>query len=170
MTRQRETPATRRSVLRTTAAVAGGLTLGGAAVAGSAAAEKPDFSPRVWGDGEQWGTKVTGTFDEPNNLDALDRFFVVTNSNNPAGQLPVSEAAPGNNEYNGGRWYTHTVTWTESGFEDHGTVPVLTRYGPADDPESILFHKNLGHLTIEVGSPEGGPPPFFRCPLLPVKE
>lgn len=160
---------TRRRVLRDGAAVAGALALG-ATGAAAAAPGRPDFSPRVWGDGRQWGTKVTGTFDEPADLGSLDAFYVVANGNNPAGQLPVSEAAPGNPAYNGGRWFTHTVEWTESGFEAHGTVPVLTRYGPASDPESVLYHQHRGHLRVVRGSPPGGPPAFFRCPLLPARE
>jgi hypothetical protein len=160
---------TRRRALRA-AGVVGAVALG----ASPAAASKPDFSPRIWGDGEQWGTKVTGTIPEPNNKDSLDKFFVVTNpvtGNLPDGTMPVSEAAPRNPMYNGGRWYTHTVAWTETGIEAHGeTPPLLTRYGPADDPESIAFHYELDHLTITEGPPEGGPPPFFSCPLLPVKD
>lgn len=66
-------------------------------------------------------------------------------------------------DYNGGRWFTHTVEWTDEGFDDHGTVPVLT--SAAD----IMLHYQLGHLTISQGSPDGGPPPSFLCPLLPVK-
>jgi len=27
-----------------------------------------------------------------------------------------------------------------------------------------------GYLDFEVGSPENGPPPYFQCPMLPVKE
>lgn len=148
--------------------------LGVSAGIGSAVAEKPDFSPRVWGDGEQWGTKVTGTFDEPKKKHNLDKFFVITNpitGELPDGTLPVSEAAPGNSDYNGGRWWTHTVEWTQVGIDAHGSPPpLLTRYGPADDPGSIQFHQNLGHLTVSEGSPDGSPPSFFRCPLLPVKE
>lgn len=154
---------------------------------GSATADpgKPDFSPRVWGDGEQWGTKVTGTFEEPKKKHNLDKLFVLTTDHQhppdhgdhaghhphplPDGQLPVSEAAPGNPAYNGGRWWTHTATWTHQGIHDHGgSVPLLTRYGPADDPSSILFHENLGHIEITEGSPDDTPD-FFRCPLLPVK-
>jgi hypothetical protein len=166
------TNVTRRTVLRTGTAI-GGAALFGLSAVGSAGAAKPDFSPRIWGDGEQWGTKVTGLIRNPNEH-SLDEFFVITNPVTgalPAGTLPVSEAAPGNPDYNGGRWFTHTVAWTEAGIEAHGaTPPLLTRYGPADDPESILFHLNLGHLEIVEGSPEGGPPDYFRCPMLPVKE
>lgn len=169
-------PPTRRRFLTRTVPVGAAL-LGVGTAAGKGHnpnAGPPDFSARVWADGEPWGTKVTGTFDEPNNTDALDKFFVITNpvtEELPEGQAPVSEAGPGNRHYNGGRWWTHTAAWTQAGFEAHGSPPpLLTRYGPADDPESILFHYNLGHIEITEGPPAGGPPPFFRCPLLPVKE
>lgn len=148
-----------------------GATLVGIAGSGSAAAGKgkPNFGPRLWGDGERWGTKVTGKIQNPKER-SLDKLFVITNSSNPDGQLPVSEAAPGNDAYNGGRWWTHTVRWTDAGFDAHGTVPVLTRYGPASDPASIQYHLDRGHLEITAGAPSGGPPDYFRCPLLPAKD
>jgi hypothetical protein len=125
----------------------------------------PTFSPALWGDGELWGTKAAAIIPPPNgrNNDSFDALFVVVNSNNPMGQLPVAEAAPRNFDYNGGRWYTHTVEWTASGFAAHGIVPVLKSY------DEVMFHYSLGHLTITPGSPAGGPPDFFECPLLPVK-
>ncbi|MCI0709926.1 MAG: hypothetical protein L0154_07160, partial [Chloroflexi bacterium] len=92
-----------------------------------------------------------------------DKLFVIVNSNNPEDQLPVAEAAPGNPDYNGGRWFTHTVEWTASGFADHGTVPILMSY------DDILFHESLGHLEITPGSPDSDTPDYFLCPLLPVK-
>ena len=180
------TQRSRRTVLRHGAVLAGAGILG-LASSGSATADpgKPDFSPRVWGDGEEWGTKVTGTFEEPEKKHNLDKLFVLTTDHQhppdhehhaghhphplPDGQLPVSEAAPGNPTYNGGRWWTHTATWTHQGIHDHGgSVPLLTRYGPADDSSSILFHQNLGHIEITEGA--DGTPDFFRCPLLPVKD
>jgi len=127
-------------------------------------AAAPNFSPSVYGDGQAWGTKGAAALPAPNdnNLQSYDKLFVITNSNNPAGQLPVSEAAPGNPAYNGGRWFTHTVMWTQAGFAAHGVVPVLMSY------DEVMLHYDLGHLTIAAGSP-GGPPDFFECPLLPVK-
>jgi hypothetical protein len=126
---------------------------------------KPDFTPRVYADGEAWGTKVTGPIPAPNdhNLQSYDKFFVITNSNNPDDQLPVGEAAPRNPMYNGGRWFTHTVTWTEAGFDYHGMVPILKSY------DDIMMYETMGHLEITPGSPPDGPPPYFSCPLLPVK-
>jgi len=129
---------------------------------------KPDFNPHIYADGVAWGTKVTTMLPAPNdhNMQSFDKFFVITNSNNPEPQLPVGEAAPRNPMYNGGRWWTHTVMWTEEGFEYHGTVPILKSY------EDIMHHADLGHLMITEGPPEGpdAPPPYFSCPLLPVKE
>jgi hypothetical protein len=130
-------------------------------------AEKPNFSPVIWGDGELWGTKVVTVLPTPNeharNQKSFDKFFVIVNSNNDSPQLPVSEAAPRNPHYNGGRWSTHTVVWTQEGFDAHGVVPILTSY------DEVMFHYSLGHLTITAGSPLGGPPLYFLCPLLPVK-
>ena len=135
-----------------------------AVVPAFAAPGQPNFGPQLYADGEVWGTKAAAILPaaNDNNLQSFDKLFVITNSNNPAGQMPVAEAAPGNPNYNGGRWYTQTVEWTEAGFNDHGTVPVLTSYA------DIMTHYNLGHLSITAGSP-GGPPDFFECPLLPVK-
>ncbi|MCR8913320.1 hypothetical protein FDP08_07815 [Marinobacter panjinensis] len=126
---------------------------------------QPNFMPALWGDGEVWGTKGTTTLPAPtaNNLQSFDALYVVTNSNNPEGQLPISEAAPGNPAYNGGRWFTHTVEWTGPGFMYHGIVPVLT------SDEDIDYHEAMGHLTITPGSFPDGPPVYFQCPLLPVK-
>jgi hypothetical protein len=131
-----------------------------------AAKGQPNFGPGVWADGQTWGTKFTTELPAPNdnNMDSFDPLFVIVNSNNPEGQLPVSEAGPGNVNYNGGRWVVYTAWWTEQGFADHGTVPVLTSYA------DLLIHYMLGHLEFEIGSPEGGPPPYFQCPLLPVKD
>jgi hypothetical protein len=126
---------------------------------------QPNFMPALYGDGEVWGTKGTTTLPAPTeqNRQSFDALYVITNSNNPQGQLPVSEAAPGNPDYNGGRWFTHTVDWTAEGFMAHGTVPILTSY------DDIMYHLNLGHLVITQGSFPGGPPRYFQCPLLPVK-
>jgi hypothetical protein len=115
----------------------------------------PNFSPVIYGDGELWGTKVVTTLPAPNghNDQSFDKFFVVTNG--VGGQMPVAEAAPTNPDYNGGRWATYTVIWNVAPEE-------LTSY------EDIAFHQGEGNLTVVAGSPAGGPPPYFECPLLPV--
>lgn len=116
----------------------------------------PNFSPQIYADGEAWGTKGVTELPAPteDNVQSYDKLFVITNG--VEGQLPVSEAAPGNPNYNGGRWFTHTVTW-----DDDANRVLLTSY------DDILEHSD--DLTITAGSPDGGPLPYFECPLLPVK-
>jgi len=122
---------------------------------------QPNFMAALYGDGQVWGTKGTTSLPAPRgaNLRSFDNLYVITNFNDPdAVQLPVSEAAPGNPAYNGGRWYLHNVAWTAAGFLAYGGfAPVLKSAG------EIEFNASQGYLEItpvEV---------FFQCPLLPVK-
>lgn len=139
--------------------------LSGLMLATSVNAAAPNFSDSVYADGVTWGTKGTTVLPAPNeaNRQSFDALYVITNSNNPNGQLPVSEAAPGNTAYNGGRWFTHTVEWTADGFLAYGIVPVITSYS------QLLEQQAAGYLVITPGSFPGGPPVYFQCPLLPVK-
>lgn len=138
-----------------------------AATAGLAGPGKPNFSPAVYADGKVFGTKGTTVLPPPNghNEQSFDALYIITNSNNSMGQLPVAEAAPGNPYYNGGRWATKTVEWTEEGFAAHGTVPVLMSY------DEIAHNYDIGYLEIFDEPPPGpnAPPDYFQCPLLPVK-
>lgn len=122
-----------------------------------AAAQGPNFEPAIYADGKAWGTKGVASLPAPtaNNVQSYDKLFVFTNG--AEGQLPVSEAGPGNPAYNGGRWFTHTVTWDD----DITDPPVLKSYA------AIQAHAD--DLSITEGSPPGGPQPYFECPLLPVK-
>lgn len=128
----------------------------------SVQAAAPNFGPALYADGEVFATTGLTALPAPNsnNVQSFDKLFVITNG--AEGQMPVAEAAPGNPAFNGGRWATQTVSWTDAGFAAHGDVPVLTSYA------EIMVHYNLGHLEIIAGSPAGGPPDFFLCPLLPV--
>lgn len=133
-------------------------------VAVPAFAAGPNFSPAIYADGQAFGTKGLADLPAPNgnNNQSYDKLFVFTNGVEGE-QLPVAEAGPGNPAYNGGRWWTHTVTWTQEGLDAHGGPLLLKSYA------DIMVHYNLGHLDITPGSPEGGPRDYFECPLLPVK-
>jgi hypothetical protein len=142
------------------------LLAGAMLFAGSAAlAQQPNFSAALWGDGQLWGTKAVTVLPAPNensrNGQSFDKLYVIVNSNNTSPQLPVAEAAPGNPQYNGGRWFTHTVEWTAAGFAAFGEVPIVT------SSDEIMTLESMGYLTITAGSP--GPPLYFLCPLLPIK-
>jgi len=134
------------------------LALAGATLAHAAA---PNFGPAIYGDGEVWGTKGLGELPAPNgrNNQSFDKLFIFVNG--AAGQLAVSEAAPGNPAFNGGRWSAQTVLWTAEGLAANNPLPVLKSY------TEIQTYANLGYLAIAPGHPFGGPD-YFECPLLPV--
>jgi hypothetical protein len=125
---------------------------------------RPDFGEHVYADGEAWGTKATAVFKEPRGNSeekSYDVLYIFTNG--PEEQLLVGEAAPGNPDYNGGRWQSMGVTWNEAGMAAHDPLPVLK------SEDEIMVHYALGHLDITDGSPDDHPD-YFECPLLPVKE
>ena len=134
------------------------LALAGATLAHAGA---PNFSPAIYADGEVWGTKGLGELPAPNgrNNQSFDKLFIFVNG--AAGQMPVSEAAPRNPAYNGGRWSAQTVLWTTEGLAANNPLPVLKSYA------DVQLYYSLGHLAIAPGHPFGGPD-YFECPLLPV--
>ena len=134
------------------------LALSGVTLAYAAA---PNFGPAIYGDGEVWGTKGLNELPAPNghNNQSFDKLFIFVNG--AAGQLPVSEAAPRNPAFNGGRWSAQTVLWTEEGLAANNPLPVLKSYA------DIQVYESLGHLAIVHGHPLGGPD-YFECPLLPI--
>lgn len=135
----------------------------------------PNFAAGLWADDELWGTKVTTPLPAPkgNNAHSFDEFFFIT----PEGwdaetdgmdgwlQAPVMESAPGNPDYNGGRWVTIRVTVTD-----------LANYGGADGTltsyAEILADYDDGFLEIGSMPESDGAHPwlYFQCPLLPYKE
>ena len=73
-------------------------------------------------------------------------------SNGVTGQLPVSEAGPGNPNYNGGRWSVQSATWAND------AEPVLiTSYA------QLMMYVDAGELMVSSADT------YFLCPLLPVK-
>jgi hypothetical protein len=144
--------ATRRRFLRTGAIALGGLAVGASAT-GAATAAKPNFGAGFWGDDERWGTKAVTTLPEPRNTDSLDKLFFIVHDDQDA---PLSEAAPGNPNYNGGRWWSHTVTVDDADAIDFP----ITSYAE-------LMALPAGAVTITEG--EANHPDFFACPLLPYK-
>lgn len=110
----------------------------------------PNFGPAIYADGEAWGTKGNGDLPAPteNNRQSFDGLYKFTNG--AEGQLPVAEAAPGNTDYNGGRWIEYFVTWNVE-------AQHITSFDELQD------HIDAGDVTVvESGN-------YFQCPLLPVK-
>jgi hypothetical protein len=116
-------------------------------------AQGPSFEPVIYADGAAWSTKGLGALPAPNEamMGSFDTLYLFENG--AEGQLPVSEAGPGNPAYNGGRWAAQGVTWTTA------SPPVVK------DAASILFYLGTGDLILTPGFV----PSYFECPLLPVK-
>jgi hypothetical protein len=153
MTTEPETPtSTRRRVLRKGGVLVGGLTFG-VSMTGIAVAQKPNFQAGFWGDDKRWGTKGLTELPEPKNKGSLDKLFFIMHEDQDA---PLSEAAPGNPDYNGGRWWSFTVTVNDASEIDFPITSYAELVGLPD-----------GAVTIEEG--EANHPDFFECPLLPYK-
>jgi len=104
------------------------------------------------------GTKAITILSPANEHDphSFDMLFGITNG--AAGQMPAGEAAPGNSNYNSGRWFTQTVMWTADGMDyyDGEGVPVLMSY------EEIEYHCFMG---LGIGNVDRNYP-LFGIPTL----
>jgi len=108
----------------------------------ASATPPPQATGRVYADDQLWATFATNDI-KGGPSQSLDKIFVF-----PGTELvPVGEAGPGENDYNGGRWDVRAVAFT-------GMSP--TQF---TNDEDIWYHASLGHLTIS------GTVKMFHCPL-----
>jgi hypothetical protein len=114
----------------------------------------PNFGEAIYADGVAWGTKGTTDLPAPNehNRQSFDGLFKI--GNGVDGQLAVAEAAPGNTDYNGGRWIEYTLSWVDGAEKE-----LVTSY---DQLHDLIYVE--GKLTMPVETQK-----YFQCPLLPVK-
>lgn len=113
----------------------------------------------IWANGDLYGTVLTDTgFNTPpaNSTDTLYNFGM----SGLSGQRAVSVSAPGDTDYNGGRWSVKAVAFTTQGMAVHdpdGNGVVNFELKSEDD---VLKHAALGHITImDTGI-------YFECPLI----
>lgn len=117
-----------------------GLMLTAAASNGGAPPAKP--VDLVWANDELWDSTVLGPLHGSPKPHTLDAFFLVP------GQNPVSDAAPGDKEYNGGRWLPTMLSWVGAGAQ-----PLFT------DGEDVQAAIDTGDFVVlGTGTP-------FLCPL-----
>ena len=109
---------------------------------------QPDFGIHIYADGTAWGSKATTELPAPNahNMQSFDKLFVDDGST-----VPVAEAAPGNPEYNGGRWSVYSITWNVAPYQ-------LYSY------QEVMDAETAGDITLTSANF------YFQCPLLPVKD
>ena len=114
----------------------------------------------IWANSNLYGTVLTDTsFNAPpaGSTDTLYNFGM----SGLGGQRAVSESAPGDSDYNGGRWSVKAVVFTDQGKAVHdpdGDGMVNFELKSAED---VLHHEALGHIVImDTGI-------YFECPLIP---
>jgi hypothetical protein len=159
---------TRRQVLRTGAAlgVEGvGLTVTGTAVAnpgrGDETGNGKEFG-RVYANDVLWRTNVVKVLDERPEPEDKIYFLhdgsqpIVDNSNASDEQTSpfVSESAPGDQDWNGGKWTHFSAEITD--------VAAFNDDAPLTNDTDVL---TKGYITVTLGRPGFGPPNYFVCPL-----
>ncbi|MEF8843513.1 MAG: hypothetical protein V5A62_18120 [Haloarculaceae archaeon] len=157
---------TRRNVLRTGAAlgVAGLGTVGRVAANPGKGDEKGNGRTfgRVYANDVLWRTNVVKTLDE--RPDPGDRIYflhdgtwpIVANGDVSADQGSpfVSESAPGDRDWNGGKWVHYNAEVTD--------VDAFNEDAPLASAEDVL---DADYIEVNLGRPGFGPPNFFVCPL-----
>jgi hypothetical protein len=117
-------------------------------------------SAAIWSHGELYGTVGTPTvFTDPpeGTTDTLYNFGM----SGLEGQRAISVAAPGDRDFNGGRWSVVLVTFTDQGMAVHDPDGDGVVNFELTSEEQVLDHMALGHLILmdtEV---------YFECPMLP---
>jgi len=138
------------------------IVLGWAATLVPSAAAAPAIraAQAVWANDALYDVVVTDTnFRSPpgHSLDVLFNFGM----SGLTGQRSVSESAPGDPDYNGGRWAVTPVEFTELGKMIHDPDGDGQVDFELTNAEQVLHHAEIGHLIIHP------PVRYFECPLLP---
>lgn len=130
----------------TTAALAVTALLAAALLAGTVSAAAPDRAEgRIYANDMLWATFGTPAKFENPPEQSVDRLYVFPD--NPE-LMPVSEASPGDRDYNGGRWEVHAVTF----------APGVSASQFTND-EDLVAAASAGDLSIS------GVVMYFGCPL-----
>jgi hypothetical protein len=127
----------------------------------SASAKGPlRASAAIWSHGELYGTVGTPTeFRDPpeGTTDTLYNFQM----SGLMGQRAISEAAPGDRDFNGGRWSVVRAIFTDLGMMVHDPDGDGEVNFELTSAEEVLDHVDLGHIILEHADF------YFECPMLP---
>lgn len=161
MTRDTTRQFGRRDVLKTGGLLVGGLALGvggsGTALAGKGNDRGTQFG-RIWANDTLYTTNVVKPLDSrPKNEDRL--YFVHDGSQGL--QAAVSETAPGDTDYNGGKWTHFNALVTDTAAYE-ANAPLTN--------DADVLAADGDYLDVSLGRPdfEGAPPNYFLCPLTGV--
>ena len=114
--------------------------------------------PAFYVDGEVYRT--VGTPTDFSNTGAPDHSFDVIYAFVGGEQMNVAEAAPGDTDYNGGRWQVHAIT-----FDDYDAAVAahdMNGSGNFDSAEEVEAALDAGDAT------DGGIIRSFECPVIPL--
>lgn len=117
-------------------------------------------SGAIWANGDIYDTILTpATFISPPEH-ATDMIYSFMMSG-LEGQRSVAESAPGDPDYNGGRWDVQMVVFTPQGMAAHDPDGDGMVNFELTSAEQVLEHEGLGHIIINEANF------YFECPLLP---
>jgi len=115
----------------------------------------------IWVHDELYGTVATDTSFRSPPPESTDIIFSFADSG-LSGQRSVAQYAPGDPQYNGGRWNVMLVSFTDAGNSIHDADGDGVVDFELTNAEQVLHHaEQLGHLTITE------PGVYFECPLIP---
>ena len=160
------TDLTRRRILQTATALGvTGIGVTGAAAANPGKGNEKDNGKefgRVYANDVLWRTNVVKVLDDrPDPEDKIyflhdgSRPIVATQAASDAQASPfVSESAPGDRDWNGGKWTHFSAEVTD--------VDAFNSDAPLTNDGDVL---NKSYIDVTLGRPGFGPPNYFICPL-----
>jgi len=114
----------------------------------------------IWAHDELYDTVLTDTTFESPPLHSTDIIYNFSMSG-LEGQRSVAEAAPGDPDYNGGRWNVYMVTFTDTGLTVHDPDGDGIVNFELTSAEAVLEHEDLGHIVLNPANF------YFECPMIP---
>jgi hypothetical protein len=114
----------------------------------------------IWGHGQLYDTVITpATFVSPpeHSTDAIYSFDM----SGLKGQRAVADAAPGDRDYNGGRWSVQMAVFTDLGKQVHDTDGDGNVDTELESADQVMTMVDLGHIIVNPANF------YFECPMLP---
>jgi len=116
----------------------------------------------IWAHNDLYDTVITDTAFHLPPVQTTDTLYNFSMSG-LGGQRAVSESAPGDRNFNGGRWAVKLAIFTELGKSVHDPDGDGIVNFELTNAEAVLDHLALGHLEIIDTAI------YFECPLLPSR-
>lgn len=116
----------------------------------------------IWAHDQLYATVPTPTAFKSPPAHSTDVIYSFAGSG-LAGQRSVAESAPGDRDYNGGRWTVKAVTFTELGLLIHDGDGDGVADFELTNAEQVMHHVALGHIVIEDTGI------YFECPMIPQR-